>query len=128
MDVLTASVFCQNLIASCSTIPGVPLPSGYTTPAMCEASYTASTQQHCQSYHLCAGVEGITMPPGDPTTHCPLAGGQGICSSATCTANGPCTTMGDTCPSSSGASCVCTSSGGMFHWQCTSGAGGAGGA
>jgi hypothetical protein len=74
-DALAAPVFCQNLIANCTS-----LPTAYSTQALCEAAYTLSTKQHCQSYHLCWGVEGKDNTAGpNPTTHCPHAEGMGPC-------------------------------------------------
>ena len=47
---------------------------------MCEATYNASTTPHCQSYHLCWGVEGITnTSPANPQLHCPHAMGEAVC-------------------------------------------------
>jgi hypothetical protein len=75
-DALAAQVFCDNLIANCST-----LTAGYTMD-MCKATYMArsATLQHCQSYHLCWGVEGKdNTSAANPTTHCPHAQGAGPC-------------------------------------------------
>lgn len=78
---LTPAIFCQNLIAYCSNVTGFTLPTDYTQ-GMCEATYTknATSQQNCQSYHLCWGVEGITNNAGaDPMTHCKHATAMAVC-------------------------------------------------
>jgi hypothetical protein len=78
-DTLTAKVFCENQMAYCSNLSGFTLP--YTTEAECEALYTGSGQEHCRSYHLCWGVEGISMDSGvgNPKVHCPHTVGMGLC-------------------------------------------------
>ncbi|HLK91998.1 MAG TPA: hypothetical protein VKZ18_19055 [Polyangia bacterium] len=78
-DVLTAQVFCENQLAYCSNVTGVTLP--YTTMADCETYFTKSGQEHCRSYHLCWGVEGISMEggAGNPKVHCPHTYGVGLC-------------------------------------------------
>ena len=72
--VLTAQVFCDNLQSACAGM--------LTTPYMgatCTTTYTASTRQHCQSYHLCWGVEGGGAGPASVTPHCSHAQGMGVC-------------------------------------------------
>ncbi|HXT98291.1 MAG TPA: hypothetical protein VN853_18480, partial [Polyangia bacterium] len=71
-DALSASVFCTNLFAYCSNVPGLTLTLPATEKA-CEDMYTQSGQEHCRSYHMCWGVEGISMDAatGNPKTHCP---------------------------------------------------------
>jgi len=73
---LTATVFCQNLIANCTG-----LATEYATQTTCEATYTArsATQQSCQSYHLCWGVEGLDGGPGADSPHCMHATGTAPC-------------------------------------------------
>jgi hypothetical protein len=78
-DVLSASAFCANLFAFCSNVSGLTLP---TSEQECEDIYSHSGQEHCRSYHLCWGVEGITMDGGVgiPMTHCPhTLGMKGVC-------------------------------------------------
>ena len=52
---LARQVFCTNLLANCASPP-----AGYTTSTTCEATYGSgrAAKKHCQSYHLCWGVEG----------------------------------------------------------------------
>jgi hypothetical protein len=75
---LTATVFCQNLIANCTG-----LDAAYATQTTCEATYAlrSATQMSCQSYHLCWGVEGLGTPPGPgmDTPHCMHATGTAPC-------------------------------------------------
>jgi hypothetical protein len=81
-DVLSAQVFCENLLAYCSNVSGFTLPAGYTTQSQCVATYMArsASLQHCQSYHLCWGVEGITnASPASPMVHCQHAVGLAVC-------------------------------------------------
>jgi poly(3-hydroxybutyrate) depolymerase len=73
---LTPAAFCSNLLATCSDLIS-PLPAAYSTEAACEATYAASTKQHCQSYHLCGNAVGKTMI--ERNTHCPHAWGMGPC-------------------------------------------------
>jgi hypothetical protein len=73
---LTAAVFCTNLLANCT---GANLTVAYMGMTTCEAAYTASTRQHCQSYHLCWGVEGGGGGPALPNPHCSHAQGAGPC-------------------------------------------------
>ena len=81
-DKLSAPVFCANLFAYCSNISGLTLPS---TEKACEDLYTQSNQEHCRSYHMCWGVEGITMDGGvgKPSVHCPHTIGMGGVCTAT---------------------------------------------
>ena len=76
-DILTAQVFCQNQLQYCGSVITLP----YTTESACEAAFTANTnatQKHCESYHLCWGVEGLTnTSPANPTAHCPHTIGKG---------------------------------------------------
>jgi hypothetical protein len=77
-NALSAAAFCTNLIANCPN-----LPADYADTTTCMATYTASAtvngRQHCQSYHLCWGVEGLPNGTPNPTTHCPHAEGMGPC-------------------------------------------------
>jgi hypothetical protein len=87
-DKLSAPVFCTNLFAYCSNITGLTLPA---TEKACEDLYTSSGQEHCRSYHLCWGVEGITMDggTGKPMIHCPHTIGMGgVCTAVTDAASG----------------------------------------
>jgi hypothetical protein len=78
-DVLTATIFCQNQLQYCSNVSSVTLP--YTTQDDCVAAFTANTnsvQKHCESYHLCWGVEGLSnTSAANPTAHCPHTIGKG---------------------------------------------------
>jgi hypothetical protein len=76
-DVLSAKIFCQSLIQYCSNVNSFALPTGYATEDTCEATYTANANfwQHCQSFALCVGVEGVSSTPADPVAHCPDAAG-----------------------------------------------------
>ena len=68
---LSAPVFCDNLAANCAG-----LPSTYNS-TNCTSTYGAlsTAAQHCQSYHLCWGVEGksATAPIPRPTVRMPKA-------------------------------------------------------
>jgi hypothetical protein len=77
---LTAEAFCQNFIAECTgtTAAGSP----YLTMATCVTSYNAAVGPHCQSYHLCWGVEGKGGGPGQKTPHCGHAAGAAPCNAA----------------------------------------------
>ena len=88
-DALSASVFCTNLFAYCSNVPGLTLTLPATEKA-CEDMYTQSGQEHCRSYHMCWGVEGISMDAatGNPKTHCPHTLGMGLCVATTDAASG----------------------------------------
>ena len=57
------------------------LATEYATQTTCEATYTArsATQQSCQSYHLCWGVEGLDGGPGADSPHCMHATGTAPC-------------------------------------------------
>jgi hypothetical protein len=82
-DKLTASIFCAQMEAYC--------PSQFTTEAACESTYNSSGQEHCRSYHMCWGVEGISMEGGvgNPTVHCPhTIGHNGVCVATTDAASG----------------------------------------
>jgi hypothetical protein len=72
-DVLTAAIFCAQMAAYC--------PSQFTTESACEDTYTHSGQEHCRSYHMCWGVEGLSMDggKGNPTVHCPHTIGKNLC-------------------------------------------------
>jgi hypothetical protein len=80
-DKLTAAVFCSNLFAYCSNISGLTLPS---SEGACETMYNQSGQEHCRSYHLCWGVEGLsTDAAGNPAVHCFHTVGQhGVCTAS----------------------------------------------
>ena len=75
---LSAEDFCANFISFCGDVGGA---SPYKTMATCLTSYNANAvpQQHCQSYHLCWGVEGKGGGPAMPPAHCPHATGMGPC-------------------------------------------------
>jgi hypothetical protein len=77
-DKLSASVFCDNLFAYCSNISGLTLPADKTA---CMNMYTSSNQEHCRSYHLCWGVEGLSMDggKGNPMVHCQHTVGINLC-------------------------------------------------
>ncbi len=71
-ETLSASVFCAQMAAYC--------PSQFTTEGACTSTYNTSGQQHCRSYHMCWGVEGLTNASGaNPTLHCPHTIGVGLC-------------------------------------------------
>jgi hypothetical protein len=78
-DILSATIFCQNQLQYCSNVSSVTLP--YTTQDDCVAAFTANTnsvQKHCESYHLCWGVEGLSnTSAANPTAHCPHTVGKG---------------------------------------------------
>ena len=77
-DVLTPTIFCENFLAYCTGVTGFTVPAGYENQAACEASYGASNQQHCRSYHLCWGVEGLSTDAGsNPMVHCKHTVGMG---------------------------------------------------
>ncbi|HEX4406989.1 MAG TPA: hypothetical protein VH560_19255 [Polyangia bacterium] len=79
--VLSAEAFCANVVAECTaTTAGMAVPATYTMSS-CMATYGAKSaaSMHCQSYHLCWGVEGKGAGPKDPTTHCAHAWGGGPC-------------------------------------------------
>lgn len=87
-DKLAASVFCANLFAYCSNITGLTLPANETD---CETLYNNSGQQHCRSYHMCWGVEGMTQEGGvgEPMIHCfHTVGMKGVCTATTDAASG----------------------------------------
>jgi hypothetical protein len=80
-EVLTAADFCANVVDECTaTTAGAAVPTAYAT-AGCMATYTAlsTAAKHCQSYHLCWGVEGKGNGPKLPGTHCAHAWGGGPC-------------------------------------------------
>lgn len=75
---MSAADFCAIFLNGCSDVSGFTIPAGYTTIAMCEASYGALTEalRMCRSYHLCTAVSpnmGTTM------AHCLHATGTGEC-------------------------------------------------
>ena len=77
-DVLTPTIFCENFLAYCTGVTGFTVPAGYDNQTDCEASYMASNQQHCRSYHLCWGVEGLSTDAGsNPMVHCKHTVGMG---------------------------------------------------
>jgi hypothetical protein len=85
-DFLAAQSFCEQLVADCATVTsgGGTIPTGYMTVAACMTSYSAAartdTNRHCQSYHLCWGVEGNTNSAGaNPMTHCQHAWAGAVC-------------------------------------------------
>jgi len=85
-DKLAAPIFCAQLEVNCPTQFAT-----FTSRAACEAAYTSSGQEHCRSYHMCWGVEGITMEGGvgNPGLHCPhTIGLNGVCTAVTDAASG----------------------------------------
>ena len=85
-DVLSPSVFCAQMEVNCPTQFAT-----FANTAACEAKYTSSGMEHCRSYHMCWGVEGITMEGGvgNPTVHCPhTIGLNNVCVAVTDAATG----------------------------------------
>jgi hypothetical protein len=70
--------FCANFLMTCTNVAGFTIPAGYSTFDQCQASYSSSTKQACQSYHLCANAFMKTTP--DRRVHCPHAAAMGPCS------------------------------------------------
>ncbi|HEY7373260.1 MAG TPA: hypothetical protein VIF57_13945 [Polyangia bacterium] len=76
---MSAADFCAIFLNGCSDVSGFTIPTGYTTMAMCEASYAALTEdlRMCRSYHLCTAVSPDNM--GTTMAHCLHATGTGDC-------------------------------------------------
>ncbi|HXJ19024.1 MAG TPA: hypothetical protein VMT03_02240 [Polyangia bacterium] len=74
-DALSATDFCANLEANCTGL------SAAYSSSMCATTFAGlnAATQHCQSYHLCWGVEGQGNGPKSPSVHCPHAVGGGPC-------------------------------------------------
>lgn len=82
--ILSAGIFCQNLLANCGAAQGLTLPAGYATQAACEVTYASATAnaRQCQGANLCWFVEGYddaAVNSGDPAVFCPAAEGLGTC-------------------------------------------------
>lgn len=78
-DVLSAATFCAHLAAKCTGVTTVvgTMPAAYMN--MCMQTYNMALNQHCQSYHLCWGVEGLGGGPASPTDHCGHAWAAAVC-------------------------------------------------
>ncbi|HVV51515.1 MAG TPA: hypothetical protein VHO06_17735, partial [Polyangia bacterium] len=72
--------------AYCSNISGLTPPANEQA---CEDLYSHSGQEHCRSYHMCWGVEGITNTSANPMVHCfHTLGMNGVCTATTDAATG----------------------------------------
>jgi hypothetical protein len=83
-DALNAEQFCEHLLADCATVTsgGGTIPSSYASAPLCMSTYAGRSvaQKHCQSYHVCWGVEGVTNSAGaNPAQHCQHAWAASVC-------------------------------------------------